>query len=238
MILSLDLAHESLADVDETHLALIKSVKNYTLTSPERMVALINVIQYLVKNEIPGDIVECGVWRGGSMMLVVKMLLELKKTDYDLYLFDTFEGATKPTENDLDYLGNSMLDKWNKEFEGKKNLPASADFIPLDEVKKNLFSTGYPKVKIHFVKGKVEETIPKNSPEKISLLRLDTDWYESTKHELNNLFPKLTSSGILIIDDYGHFQGSKKAVDEYFEENKIPIFLSRIDYTGGICVKQ
>ena len=107
-------SHESLADVDETHLALIKSVKNYTLTSPERMVALINVIQYLVKNEIPGDIVECGVWRGGSMMLVAKMLLELKKTDYDLYLFDTFEGTTKPTENDLDYLGNSMLDKWNK----------------------------------------------------------------------------------------------------------------------------
>ncbi len=81
------------------------------------------------------------------------------------------------------------------------------------------------------------DTIPKNVPEKISILRLDTDWYESTKHELNNLFPRLVSGGILIIDDYGHFQGSKKAVDEYFEENKISSFLFRIDYTGRLFVK-
>ncbi len=81
------------------------------------------------------------------------------------------------------------------------------------------------------------DTIPKNIPEKISILRLDTDWYESTKHELNNLFPRLVSGGILIIDDYGHFQGSKKAVDEYFEENEISSFLFRIDYTGRLFVK-
>ena len=201
------------------------------------MWALINSINYIFNKKVDGDFVECGVWKGGSMMLVAKKLLELKKTDCELYLFDTFEGTTKPSENDLDYLGNSMLDKWNKEFEGKKELPASADFIPLEEVKKNLYSTGYPREKIHFIKGKVEETIPKNIPEEISLLRLDTDWYESTKHELNHMFPKLKSGGILIIDDYGHFQGSKKAVDEYFEENKLPIFLSRIDYTGRLCVK-
>ena len=129
-------SHESLVDIDEKYLDIIKSVKNYTLTSPERMVALINSIQYVVKNQISGDIVECGVWRGGSMMLVAKTLLALNKTDYDLYLFDTFEGTTKPSEHDLDYLGNSMLENWDKEFEGKKKLPASADFVPLDEVKK------------------------------------------------------------------------------------------------------
>ena len=93
------------------------------------------------------------------------------------------------------------------------------------------------KEKIHFIKGKVEDTIPKEAPEKIAILGLDTDWYESTKHELENLFPKLSSGGILIIDDYGHFKGSKKAVDEYFEKNKIKYFLNRIDYTGRLIVK-
>lgn len=229
--------HESLSDIDKEYLPIINSVKNYTLTSPERMIALINSIQYVVKNQIPGDIVECGVWKGGSMMLAAKILLALNKTDYDLYLFDTFEGTTKPSKYDLDYLGNPMLEIWNKEFEGKKKLPSSADYVSLDKVKKNLFSTGYPKEKLHFIQGNVMDTIPKNAPEKISVLRLDTDWYESTKHELNNLFPRLASGGILIIDDYGHFQGSKKAVDEYFEENKISSFLFRIDYTGRLFVK-
>ena len=229
--------HESLADIDKEYLQIINSIKNYTLTSPERMAALVNSVQYITQNQISGNIVECGVWKGGSMMLVAKMLLALNKTDYDLYLFDTFEGTTKPSKHDLDYLGNSMLEVWNKEFEGKNQLPASADFVSLEEVKKNLFSTGYPKEKIHFIQGNVENTIPKNAPEKISLLRLDTDWYESTKHELNYLFPRLTSAGILIIDDYGHFKGSKKAVDEYFEKNKISSFLFRIDYTGRLLVK-
>jgi len=232
------LINENLEDIDEELIEIINSVKKYTLTSPERMIALINSIQYVVKNQIPGSIVECGVWKGGSMMLVAKILLSLNKTDYDLYLFDTFTGTTKPNKYDLDYSGNSMLKIWNKEFEGKKKLPSSADHVPLNEVKKNLLSTGYPKEKIHFIQGDVMDTIPKNAPEKISLLRLDTDWYESTKHELNNLFPSLTSAGILIIDDYGHFQGSKKAVDEYFEENKISSFLFRIDYTGRLCIKQ
>ena len=83
----------------------------------------------------------------------------------------------------------------------------------------------------------MEETIPTHIPHAISLLRLDTDWYESTKHELTHLFPLLSPGGVIIIDDYGHWQGAKKAVDEYFEENKIKILLNRIDYTGRIGVK-
>jgi O-methyltransferase len=226
-----------LSDLSKNELELINSVKKYTLTSPERMYALIEAVRYIVKNQIPGDIVECGVWKGGSMMLVAQTLIELNNKDYELYLFDTFEGTTKPTEIDKDHLGNSMLKVWEKEFECKEKLPKSADYVPLEQVKENLFSSGYSKEKIHFIKGKVENTIPKNSPEKISILRLDTDWYESTKHELENLFPKLSSGGILIIDDYGHFRGSKKAVDEYFEKNKIKHFLNRIDYTGRLIVK-
>jgi O-methyltransferase len=83
----------------------------------------------------------------------------------------------------------------------------------------------------------VEDTIPNNIPEKIAILRLDTDWYESTRHELVHLFPRLSPYGVLIIDDYGCWQGAKKAVDEYISENNLRIFLSRIDSTGRIAIK-
>ena len=90
---------------------------------------------------------------------------------------------------------------------------------------------------IHYVKGKVETTIPEQAPKQISLLRLDTDWYASTKHELENLFPRLSPGGILIIDDYGDWQGARKAVDEYVANHAPSLFLSRLDYTGRISVK-
>lgn len=93
------------------------------------------------------------------------------------------------------------------------------------------------KIKFIILKGKVEDTIPNVLPDTISLLRLDTDWYESTKHELTYLYPKLTKKGILLIDDYGYWQGSKKAVDEYIEEEKLSIFLNRIDLSGRLAVK-
>jgi hypothetical protein len=88
-----------------------------------------------------------------------------------------------------------------------------------------------------FIKGKVEETIPEQAPAQIALLRLDTDWYESTYHELVHLYPRLSPGGILIIDDYGHWAGARKAVDEYFAEHRLNLFLHRIDYTGRICIK-
>jgi O-methyltransferase len=90
---------------------------------------------------------------------------------------------------------------------------------------------------VRLVKGKVEDTVPKNAPEKIALLRLDTDWYESTRRELVHLFPRLVPGGVLIIDDYGHWQGARKAVDEYIAGNQVKILLNRVDYTGRIGVK-
>jgi predicted O-methyltransferase YrrM len=107
----------------------------------------------------------------------------------------------------------------------------------LDEVRQNLFQTGYERGIIHFIKGRVEDTLPKEAPEKIALLRLDTDWYESTLHELVHLYPRLSRGGILIIDDYGHWKGSQLATDEYFSKHRIKIFLSRIDYTARLAVK-
>ena len=223
-------------DFNENDIEVIKSVKQFTLTSIERRFALIQAVNYIIKNKIAGDIVECGVWKGGSIMAIAKTLLTLKSYDKELYLFDTFEGMPKPKEFDVASYDNRMA---IKQFEDLKINDNSSNWskIELDEVRNNVFSTKYNKEKFHFIKGKVEDTIPEFSPETISILRLDTDWYESTRHELIHLFPRLVKGGVIIIDDYGYWKGAKKAVDEYFTENNIPILLNRIDTTGRIGIK-
>lgn len=222
-------------DFSNTNIKIYESVKPYTMTSPERVNALINAVCYVVNNEIDGDIVECGVWKGGSSMAMALTLKNLGYKNIDLYLYDTFSGMTAPTDADISFKGVKAHEKFSRTetSEDASNWCLS----PLDEVKKNLFSTGYPKEKIHFIKGMVETTIPETIPKKIALLRLDTDWYESTKHEMNHLFPLLEPNGVLIIDDYGHWEGARKAIDEYLLENNIRILLNRIDYTGRIAVK-
>ena len=153
----------------------------------------------------------------------------------EIYLYDTFEGMSAPTELDVSIQGSAAAERFNelKIDENSSTWCAS----PLDEVKLNFSSTGYPVDLAHFIKGKVEDTIPQKMPEKISVLRLDTDWYESTKHELAHLFPLLAKDGVLIIDDYGHWQGAKQAVDEYLSSNNIQLLLNRVDYTGRMAVK-
>jgi O-methyltransferase len=210
-------------------------VQPYTMTSPERIFSLCEAVKYIQQNNIEGDFVECGVWKGGSMMAVAETLLQGGNSSRDLYLFDTFEGMSPPTENDVDIAGikaESLLDRSSKEMAESVWCRAT-----LDIVKQALAKTGYPNERIHFIKGMVEQTIPSYVPDKIALLRLDTDWYESTKHEMEYLFPRLVKGGVLIIDDYGHWQGARKAVDEYLEKNDVKILLNRIDYTGRIAVK-
>lgn len=210
----------------------IREVRPFTMTSAERIYALIQAVRYVTKNAIEGAIVECGVWKGGSMAAVARTLLQLRDVERDLYLFDTFEGMSEPTASDSDYSGKqaSELLQENPSFR-------CAD-APMDFVKNVLLKTGYPGERVHFIQGKVEQTIPASAPDSISLLRLDTDWYESTKHELVHLFPRLSHNGVIIIDDYGHWKGSRQACDEYFAENRVPILLNRIDYTGRIALKQ
>jgi O-methyltransferase len=223
-------------DFDDMCIEMIKSVKPFTMTSKERNFALIEAVKYIINHQVPGDIVECGVWKGGSMMIVAKTLMNLKNQEKEIYLFDTFEGMTKPNEFDIPASGAFDVSELYKKYRINDN---SSDWCraELDEVKNNVYSTGYKKDKLHFVKGKVENTLPQVVPEKISILRLDTDWYESTLHELIHLFPKLVKGGVLIIDDYGYWKGSKKAVDEYFAKNKTRILLNRIDETGRIGIK-
>lgn len=205
------------------------------MTSPERIFALIQSVKYIVQNNIFGDIVECGVWRGGSMMAVARTLTHLKDDKRHLYLFDTFEGMTEPTEKDIDFRGLYASTRFDNSV--KEDQTSSWCYASLNSVKNVLQSIGYDNQKIHFIKGKVEETLPDKAPQSISLLRLDTDWYESTRHELIHLFPRLSVGGVIIIDDYGFWRGSRLATDEYIHQNNLRLLLNRIDDTGRIGVK-
>lgn len=212
----------------------ILKVCDYTQTSQERLFALCEAVRYIVTNDIPGDIVECGVWKGGSIMAVAYTLMQLSQNNRDIYLFDTFEGMTTPTDQDISNTGILASDLLKQSSKDDKN--SIWCYSTLEEVQESVASTGYSYEKIHFIKGKVEDTIPEQAPSLIALLRLDTDWYESTHHELVHLFPRIAPYGVIIIDDYGHWQGVKKAVDEYIRDHKIKILLNRIDYTGRIGV--
>jgi len=205
-----------------------------TMTSPERLNAFCNAVQYIERSNIPGAIVECGVWKGGSMMAAALTLNRLKVSSRELYLFDTFEGMTEPTALDIDRRGAAATDRLAKENKDTSWVWAQAG---IDEVKRNLKSTNYNFENIYFIKGPVEETVPKSAPNEIAILRLDTDWYESTRHELEHLYPRLVRGGVLIIDDYGDWEGAKRAVDEFIETCDHDILLNRIDSTGRIAVK-
>lgn len=220
-------------DFDAADREMFEAVRTFTMSSPERVWSLSNAVKHIARHRLRGAIVECGVWRGGSMMTVARTLLELGETGYDLYLFDTFEGMSEPTERDVMDTGATAFDLLAS-FDKESRMWG---YVPLGQVQAAVHSVGYPRDRIHFVKGKVEDTIPGQAPERISLLRLDTDWYESTRHELVHLFPRLVSGGVLIIDDYGHWRGARQAVDEYFEESGTPFLLNRIDYTARIGVK-
>jgi len=222
-------------DFDAATIDIIQKVTPFTQTSQERLFALCEAVKYITANQIPGDIVECGVWRGGSMMAVAYTLLLLGDRTRHLHLFDTFEGMTDPSEKDISLHGETAAKIL--ESSHKDDQMSVWCYAPLDDVKSAVGSTGYTAENIHFIQGRVEDTIPEQAPETISLLRLDTDWYESTRHELNHLFPRLSPGGVIIIDDYGHWEGARKAVDEYIQEKKIKILLNRIDYTGRIGVK-
>ena len=217
-------------DFDERSIATIRSVREFTMTPDERIFALCEAIRHVVRYSIPGDIVECGVWRGGSMMAAGRTLIESGDTTRRLHLFDTFEGMSDPTDADRrhDGVGATTILEEDPEYWCRAGLA---------DVRGNIESTGYPTGLVNYVAGRVEETIPDQSPAMIALLRLDTDWYESTKHELEHLYPRVSPGGIVIIDDYGFWHGARKATDEFLDVLGEPLYLHRIDYSGRAFVK-
>ena len=223
-------------DLDPEIARTVERVRDYTMTSPLRIAALCESVRYLVEAGIDGDFVECGVWRGGSMMAVAQTLVRLGDRTRELYLFDTFEGMTAPGALDVSLTGERAEDLLAAQSDR-----TSAESVwceaPLAAVRSALAGTGYPAEKLHFVQGRVEDTLPDQAPGRIAMLRLDTDWYESTSHELEHLYPRLVPGGVLIIDDYGHWQGARRAVDEYISRHRLPLMLHRIDYSGRCAIK-
>jgi hypothetical protein len=223
-------------DYTPDDLEIMAKVKPFTATGNERIGGLINAVKYLSHNRIEGDFVECGVWRGGSMMAAMLTLLQLGDTSRHFYLYDTYEGMTPPTDKDVTYdqtRAADLLAITENDKEGHSYWCVAG----LNDVQRNIFSTGYPKDKIHFIKGRVEDTLPASIPKRVALLRLDTDWYESTYHELTHLYPLLCSNGVLIIDDYGFWQGCRKAVDDYFAKQPFVPLLIKLDFSGRLAVK-
>ncbi len=210
--------------------------REYTMTSAERMFALYEGVRHVAARGIAGDLVECGVWKGGSAMLMAMTLAALGETGRKIWLYDTFAGMTEPGAVDIRARdGSDTISRWQHFQKSDHNEWA---YAPLDEVRANMAATGFPAENIHYIQGEVETTLPARMPERLALLRLDTDWYASTYHELTHLFPLLAANGVLLLDDYGSFEGAKKAVDQYLAENDIPLFLHRIDSTGRIAIKE
>ncbi|MCH6482980.1 TylF/MycF family methyltransferase [Pseudoxanthomonas sp. LH2527] len=221
-------------DVPDWHLEILKRVSPFTMAGAERTLSTISTVEYVLKHSVPGSIVECGVWRGGQMMAAALALQRLGQ-HREIILFDTFAGMTAPGKDDLDLKGEDALPVY--EEHAVRKVGSRWCEAGIDEVRRNLASTGYPMELVQLVQGPVETTIPSHAPERIAYLRLDTDWYESTLHEFEHLYPAVSTLGVIAIDDYGHWQGARKATDEYLERNGIPALLHRIDYTGRQFVK-
>lgn len=210
---------------------VVNLCKPYSLASKERILAVRHAADYVARAGIPGSFIECGVYRGGCSMAAAYTFQRMGRTDIDLYLFDTFEGMPPAGVEDV------HAEKGSRAEDMFPTNGEAWDAASYEEVAANMARTGYPRERIHQVKGLVEETIPAQAPETIAILRLDTDWYASTKHEMEHLFPRLSRGGVLIIDDYGHWAGSKQAVDEYFAAQGVHMLLGRTDYTGRMGIK-
>lgn len=215
-------------DITPEQRHMIERVRPWTTTGDDAILALIEATRYVEASRLSGAYVECGVWRGGSLLAIASELRRLGVNDRDLYGFDTFTGMTAPTSADVRYDGRSATD------------PASMNLYDApspEQVAALVTTSGYHSAHVHMVAGPVEETLPAQAPDQIALLRLDTDWHASTLHELTMLYPRLARGGVLIVDDYGHWKGARQAVDEYFATIDRAPLLMRVDYSVRICVK-
>ncbi len=222
-------------DMEPSFLQIWNEVERFTMNDIERGSALFKAGGDICRNLVAGDFVECGVWKGGSCMLMARTLKLLGDTSRILHLFDTFAGMTDPTSEDIIAWNNrSISERWEEDQRADKFISWA---ITADEVRRNMIATEYDPGQLRFVAGDICETLEEHVPDSVALLRLDTDWYASTAKELEILYPRLVPGGILIVDDYGHFKGARKAVDEYFESIGFFPYLSRPDYTGRVLVK-
>lgn len=221
---------------------LWEKVAPYTMTSRERGYGLWQAVNNVIDNNTPGSFVECGVWRGGSAMLIALTLLQRGAGWRNIYLFDTFSGMTEAGEHDSDLHGHHA-DELMAGLKGERVAELVKASAGLEGVRAAMASTGYDMRRIRFIEGDVRQTLKNTQTMWIALLRLDTDFYDSTLEELRVLYPRVAQGGVMIIDDFGHWQGARRAVEDYFADpqtkSRKPM-LWAIDYTGrgGIKVEE
>jgi SAM-dependent methyltransferase/predicted O-methyltransferase YrrM len=227
------------SDFPEEFQALWNRCKPFTMTSPERGFAMWTAVNHVVDAGIEGALVECGVWKGGSSMLMALTLLQRGAPLREIYMFDTFAGMTAPGVQDVDLYGRPAQ-ALMEGAHGDDLAELVRAAAPIEEVREAIASTGYDMRLVRMVQGDVAQTLPGTQTLRIALLRLDTDFYDSTLAELTQLYPRLTRGGVLIIDDYGHWQGARGAVEAYFADPEVPYrapLLWAPDYTGRCGVK-
>jgi len=232
-----DFLHKIPIEATEDEIKLIKEIKNYTMNGSLRIWALIVAFKSILQNNIEGDFVETGVWKGGNLILIQKLIEKYDIKEKKIIGYDTFEGFPKGTNFDKDFKNVNAEDY----FLSKDNVENSDSFnssVSINDVKRNFNDNSKINNNLILIKGKTQESLldEKNIPKKISLIRLNTSFYESTKIELEILYPRLQKGGYLIIDDYGFWQGSRKAVDDYFNDKKIALHF--VDHTCRIMLKQ
>lgn len=213
----------------------IEVARRYSKASTERLWAMAHALAKIEINFVLGDVVECGVWRGGHLIMARKLTPHRRCWGYD-----TFTGMTRPTMLDEHRSGNDRLHaltRWKaSKADGLKWNAAS-----VDEVRGYFEIEGVADADlVRLIAGDVADTLrePSNLPRAIALLRLDTDWHDSTKVELEVLYPLLQPGGVMIVDDYGHWQGARKAVDDYFAHLSRKPQIRQIDYTAIMVVKE
>jgi len=204
----------------------------------------LEALLYCNKNKIKGCYVECGVMSGKHPIIACNTVLQNNLDVIDIYMFDTYEGLTRPGQYDYsttDPVYHMDNEKVIKEWESQQTGENTSKwcYCSLENVKQNVYKTNYPKDKLHFIKGDVMKTLleEKNIPDKISVLRLDTDWYESSKFELEKLYHKVIEGGIVILDDYFHWDGQRRATDEFFQENNIKKEIFKNNKQTGYFIK-
>ncbi|WP_368188432.1 TylF/MycF/NovP-related O-methyltransferase [Aestuariibius sp. HNIBRBA575] len=216
--------------------AIWKQVQPHTMTSKNRGFALYEAVNHVLDHGITGAFVECGVWRGGSSMIIALALKDRGVSGRPILLFDTFSGMTEPADADKDLSGKPAADLLDAEAPDGL-VHAACD---LETVRANMISTGYPRKMFGYIQGDIRETLPHKGLNRVALLRLDTDFKDSTEAELTHLYPLVAPGGVVIVDDYGHWQGAKAAVDEFMIREKQQgraHFLAPLDYTGRVFVK-
>lgn len=233
--------HEGVANRDmlPTFWPIYDACRQFTMTSVERMYDLYESVRYIVQAKIPGAFVECGVWRGGSCMLMAYTLMQMGDWDREIILYDTFAGLGAAPIPDAEEDRSTWWDENARDEYLRRQREGTLGnwaFASQAEVRANMAQTGYPNVRL--VRGIVEETLLSDGPipSGIALLRLDTDWKQGAEACLMHLYPQLARGGVLIVDDYGHFVGQRHAVDRYLA--KQPIMLHRIDYSCRAGVKR